>query len=79
MITIQKEINLSSQELAEEFWEKNSEEQAEFFNYLGLLIKNTYGSSSQLDNIMYRYSNDCTDLNIDKNGKWLIGELADRL
>lgn len=79
MITIQKEINLSPQELAEEFWEKNREEQTEFFNCLGLLLRNTYDSSSQLDHIMYRDSNGYTDLDIDKNGRWLIRELADRL
>ena len=32
MITVTKVISLSGEELAEEFWEKNCEQQAEFFN-----------------------------------------------
>lgn len=32
MIRITKAINLSGEEIAEEFWEKNCEEQANFFN-----------------------------------------------
>lgn len=32
MIRITKEISLSGEEIAEEFWEKNCEEQANFFN-----------------------------------------------
>ena len=32
MITITKTIDLSGEELSEEFWEKNCEQQAEFFN-----------------------------------------------
>lgn len=32
MIKIEKEINLSGEDLAREFWDKNCYEQAEFFN-----------------------------------------------
>ena len=32
MITVTKVISLSGEELAEEFWEKDCEQQAEFFN-----------------------------------------------
>ena len=32
MITITKTISLNGEEMAEEFWELNSKEQAEFFN-----------------------------------------------
>ena len=32
MITVTKAISLSGEELAEEFWEKDCEQQAEFFN-----------------------------------------------
>ena len=32
MITVTKAINLSGEELAEEFWDQNCEQQAEFFN-----------------------------------------------
>lgn len=32
MIKIEKEIDLSGEELAKEFWDSNAEQQAEFFN-----------------------------------------------
>lgn len=49
MIIVTKAISLSGEELAEEFWEKDCEQQAEFFN------KNKFKGGeglSQIDNFV---------------------------
>lgn len=54
MITITKAISLSGEEIATEFWEKNSEEQAEFFNKNKLKDNNwNHGRAlAQIDNFV---------------------------
>lgn len=52
MIKIEKEISLTGEELANEFWELDSSEQAKFFNCLGDIINQVQGKGiMQLDYI----------------------------
>lgn len=52
MIKIEKEISLTGQELANEFWELNSVEQAKFFNRLGDIVEKAQGKGiMQIDYI----------------------------
>lgn len=54
MITVTKAISLSGEELAEEFWDKDCEQQAEFFNKNK--FKNDYWNHgralTQIDNLV---------------------------
>ena len=54
MITVTKAISLSGEELAEEFWEKDCEQQAEFFNKNKLMKDNwNHGRAlTQIDNFV---------------------------
>ena len=53
MITITKEIELSGNELAEQFWEMSCTDQAEFFNQNKFMdVENSYRSHLQLDNFV---------------------------
>lgn len=67
MITVTKVISLSGEELAEEFWEKDCIQQAEFFN------KNKFKSGeglTQIDNFV--------DL-LDDNGREFIEKIYSSL
>ena len=53
MIRITKEIELTGKELAEQFWDMDCYEQAEFFNQNGFMDENNVGRSQiQLDNFV---------------------------
>lgn len=52
MIKIEKEIELTPEELARELWEMNSEQQAKFFNEFGIIVDSNGGRGiMQLDYI----------------------------
>lgn len=52
MIKIEKEISLTGEELANEFWELNCSEQAKFFNRLGNIVEKSQGKGiMQIDYI----------------------------
>lgn len=59
MIKIEKEVSLTGEELANEFWELNCSEQAKFFNRLGDIIEKAQGKGiMQLDYIFDEPIND---------------------
>lgn len=63
MITVTKVISLSGEELAEEFWEKDCEQQAEFFNKNKLKSDNwNHGRAlTQIDNFVDMLNDDGRD------------------
>lgn len=53
MITITKQIELSGNELAEQFWEMSCTDQAEFFNNNKFMdVENSYRARIQLDRLI---------------------------
>ena len=59
MIKIEKEISLTGEELANEFWELDCSEQAKFFNRFGDIIEKAQGKGiMQLDYIFDEPIND---------------------
>ena len=59
MITITKEIELSGNELAEQFWEMSCTDQAEFFNQNKFMdVENSYRARIQLDNFVDSLNDD---------------------
>ena len=69
MIRIEKEIELTGEELAKEFWEKDCEQQAEFFN------KNYFNNNGSLEITQMNWMTEY----LDKNGRKFIKELYDRV
>ena len=72
MITKTVEIKLSGKDLADELWELDCQEQADFFNKNGF-VKNNFNhvcASIQIDRI--------TEL-LDENGKKFISKLYDSM
>ena len=63
MITVTKTISLNGEELAEEFWDLNCEQQAEFFNKNKLKNDNwNHGRSlTQIDNFVDLLDDDGRD------------------
>ena len=71
MITITKQIELSGKELAEQFWDMDYFEQAEFFNQNKFMdVKNSYRSAFQLDNFVDT---------LDENGRMFVKMIWDSL
>lgn len=71
MITITKEIELTGKELAEQFWEMDCFEQAEFFNQNKFMdVENSYQSAFQLDNFVDT---------LDENGRMFVKMIWDSL
>ena len=73
IITREVDIEMSPQELAEEFWNMDSEQQADFFNILADIIEENQGRGvMQLDYISFESS-------LYPSGARLINMLADRV
>lgn len=73
IITREVDIEINPQELAEEFWNMDSEQQADFFNILAGIIEENQGRGvMQLDYISFEPS-------LYPNGSRLINMLADRV
>ena len=72
MITKTVEIKLSGKDLADELWELDCQEQADFFNKNGFVIDNfNHGYAiTQIDRL--------TEL-LDEKGKMFISKLYDRM
>ena len=72
MITKTVEIKLSGKDLADELWELDCQEQADFFNKNGFVIDNlNHGYAiTQIDRL--------TEL-LDENGKMFISKLYDSM
>lgn len=69
MIKIEKELELTPYELAEELWNKDDDEQAIFFSALGRYFYEAQGKGmTQLDYI-------AMNVNLDDKGKWFIKTL----
>lgn len=73
IITREVDIEMNPKELAEEFWNMDSEQQAEFFNELADIIEENQGRGiMQLDYISFEPS-------LYPNGARLINMLAERV
>lgn len=73
IITREVDIEINPKELAEEFWNMDSEQQAEFFNELADLIEENQGRGvMQLDYISFEPS-------LYPHGAKLISMLAERV
>ena len=73
IITREVDIEMNPQELAEEFWNMDSKQQADFFNILAGIIEENQGRGvMQLDYISFESS-------LYPNGSRLINMLADRV
>lgn len=73
IITREVDIEMNPQELAEEFWNMDSEQQADFFNILAGIIEENQGRGvMQLDYISFEPS-------LYPNGSRLIDMLADKV